>query len=87
MEVIDEQWRNESRELVALVSRLQEENRRLASKTFTDSTTSNETIVTTPTQDIAMLERLRTLVDKQRDEIRAKEKVIQEKSDDVENVS
>lgn len=87
MEVIDEQWRNESRELVTLVSRLQEENRRLASKTLTDSTTSNETIVTTPTQDIAMLERLRTLVDKQRDEIRAKEKVIQEKSDDVENVS
>ncbi|XP_044738102.1 RILP-like protein homolog isoform X2 [Chrysoperla carnea] len=85
LEIIDEQWRNESKELVSLVSRLQEENRRLA-KSSTESD-SDKSAVSTPTQEIAMLERLRALVDKQRDELRAKEKIILERNEDIENLS
>lgn len=80
LEIIEEQWRTESKELVNLVSRLQEENRRLAKGQ------GQETVVATP-EDGAVLQSLKTTFEKQRDELKIKEKLLQEKSNDVETVS
>lgn len=80
LEIIEEQWRAESKELVNLVSRLQEENRRLAKGQ------GQEIIVETP-EDGTVLHSLKTTLEKQRDELKIKEKALQDKISDVETVS
>lgn len=86
MEAIEEQWRAESKELVGFVSRLQEENRRLAK--VQDNT---QPIIASSSVEVVndsdMLQKLQASLEKQRDEIRTKEKLLQEKCRDMENVS
>uniref|UniRef100_V5G8A3 RH1 domain-containing protein n=1 Tax=Anoplophora glabripennis TaxID=217634 RepID=V5G8A3_ANOGL len=82
LETIEEQWRSETKELVALVSRLQEENRRL----LKEQSPNHTYVPIAPTTDNDMLQRLKDSVEKQRDEIRLKEKLLQEKNLDVDNV-
>lgn len=79
LEIIEEQWRAESKELVNLVSRLEEKNRRLAKGQ------GQETVVAIP-EDGAVLQSLKTTLEKQRDELKIKEKSLQEKTNDVETV-
>lgn len=79
LEIIEEQWRAESKELVNLVSRLEEKNRRLAKGQ------GQETVVATP-EDGAVLQSLKTTLEKQRDELKIKEKSLQEKTNDVDMV-
>ncbi|KAJ8956374.1 hypothetical protein NQ318_015112 [Aromia moschata] len=82
LEAIEEQWRSETTELVALVSRLQEENRRLVKEHSPNHTYP----AVTATTDNDVLQRLKDSVEKQRDEIRLKERLLQEKASDVDNL-
>ncbi|CAH0548611.1 unnamed protein product [Brassicogethes aeneus] len=87
LEAIEDQWRSETNELVCMVSKLQEENRRLIKSsspthTFTSSGSSIENLE----NDGAILQRLKDSIEKQRDDIRFKEKVLQEKCLDNENL-
>lgn len=83
MEAIEEQWRGESKELLAEVSRLQEENRRLAKDV---SPSHQPTSPPPPGNDGDVLQKLKGNLEKQRDEIRIKEKLLQEKCCDIENL-
>ncbi|KAJ8967013.1 hypothetical protein NQ314_003130 [Rhamnusium bicolor] len=82
LEAIEEQWRSETKELVSMVSRLQEENRRLLKEQSPNHTYSP----LPPSADSDMLQRLKDSLEKQRDEIRLKEKLLQERSCDVDNL-
>ncbi|XP_017787170.1 PREDICTED: RILP-like protein homolog isoform X2 [Nicrophorus vespilloides] len=85
LEAIEDQWRSESKELVALVSRLQGENRRLVK----EHENSQHYEPRSPTEvicDGAMLQRLKATLEKQRDEIRTKDKAIQDKSCDIDTL-
>lgn len=83
MEAIEEQWRSETKELDSIVSRLQEENRKLSRR---DAKLAQET-QNDISEDGIMLQGLRTSIEKQRDELRLKDKLLQEKCNDIEMVS
>lgn len=104
LEDIEEQWRTESNDLVALVSRLQEENRRyqkqqspssdggatitdvnLLRNTSTNASTDSTTNLST-NNDFQLLQRLRCQIDKQRNELKAKDNELETKISEVENV-
>ncbi|XP_065171750.1 RILP-like protein homolog isoform X2 [Atheta coriaria] len=83
LEAIEEQWRLETKELVNLVSQLQDENRRLAKEQQTVPSSKEPTSPSDVPHDGAMLQRLRASLEKQRDDIRLKDKLLQEKCCDV----
>ncbi|KAK5638223.1 hypothetical protein RI129_012518 [Pyrocoelia pectoralis] len=85
LEAIEEQWRSESKELLALVSRLQEENRKLV-KVQGTSQLPERISPTEIVNNSDMLQKLQLSLEKQRDEIRAKEKLLQEKCYDMEKM-
>uniref|UniRef100_A0A1Y1KR30 RH1 domain-containing protein n=1 Tax=Photinus pyralis TaxID=7054 RepID=A0A1Y1KR30_PHOPY len=85
LEAIEEQWRAESKELLALVSRLQDENRKLA-KVRGTSQVAERVSPTEIVNNSDMLQKLQLTLEKQRDEIRVKEKLLQEKCGDMEKV-
>lgn len=92
LEQIEEHWRQESRDLVAMVTRLQEENRRLAEtlqESQSDSQYSSKQTTITPSQevDIAVLQHLRSMIDKQRDQIRARDRELSQKTTEIENLT
>lgn len=85
LEAIEEQWRIESRELVQVVSKLQDENRRLAK--VQDSSQNVEVSVSESNSESGiMLQRLQTIIDKQRDELRIKDRSLQDKISDIEHL-
>lgn len=84
LEAIEEQWRSETKELVSVVAKLQEDNRRLLKDQNPDNQLSNGS--TDCLHDAVMLQRLKDNLEKQREEIREKEKLIQEKNLDAENL-
>ncbi|XP_029173446.1 RILP-like protein homolog isoform X2 [Nylanderia fulva] len=84
LEQIEEHWRQESRDLVAMVTRLQEENRRLA-ETLQES--RSDTITPSQEVDIAVLQHLRSMIDKQRDQIRARDRELSQKTAEIENLT
>lgn len=104
LEIIEEQWRGETNELVELVSSLQEENKRLIKQThdlqsasaqssglgasLTESfmsVTNNE--LTTSLSDTQVLQRLKEQIYKQRDELKKRDRELQEKYVDIENLN
>uniref|UniRef100_A0A1B0DR21 Uncharacterized protein n=1 Tax=Phlebotomus papatasi TaxID=29031 RepID=A0A1B0DR21_PHLPP len=92
LETIEEQWRNESRDLVALVSRLQDENKRLATQlqSGTDSDSGVEfQMDSTGSQggDFQLMQRLRSQVDKQRNDLMRKDMELEEKIGDIESLN
>lgn len=92
LEQIEEHWRQESRDLVAMVTRLQEENRRLAEalqESQSDSQYSSKQTTITASQevDIAVLQHLRSMIDKQRDQIRARDRELSQKTAEIENLT
>ncbi|KYN09875.1 RILP-like protein like protein [Trachymyrmex cornetzi] len=100
LEQIEEHWRQESRDLVAMVTRLQEENRRLAeslhesrsdsqysSKQTSTNTNQLTTITASQEVDIAVLQHLRSMIDKQREQIRARDRELSQKTAEIENVN
>lgn len=86
LEQIEEHWREESKELLSLVSRLQEENRKLIVAAERQKAPDD---CASPVQDVdmTMVHRLRNMVDKQRDQIRAKDKELAIKISELETVS
>lgn len=84
MEAIEEQWRIESRELVSVVSKLQDENRRLVK--VQGSSQAVDLPQESSSDSDAMLQRLQTVIDKQREELRVKEKKLQERTAEYEAV-
>lgn len=84
LEQIEEHWRQDSRDLVGMVTRLQEENRRLAGalqESRSDTFTASQEV------DIAVLQHLRSMIDKQRDQIRARDKELMQKTVELENLT
>lgn len=86
LEAIEEQWRIESRELVSVVSRLQDENRRLVKVQGNSQGLDVSDDPSTPDDSDAMLQRLQTVIDKQREELRVKERKLQDKSSEYDTV-
>lgn len=73
---------------MALVSRLQEENRKLSGALAEKRQTTDEPgTPPTPEVDVAVLQRLRSMVDKQREQIRAKDKELAIKTSELETVN
>jgi len=89
LEQIEEHWRQESHDLVAMVTRLQEENRKLSSSLAErqDHLPDEAAQATSPEVDVAVLQRLRNLIDQQRDQIRTRDRELNAKSTEVENLS
>ncbi|XP_012233222.1 RILP-like protein homolog isoform X1 [Linepithema humile] len=92
LEQIEEHWRQESRDLVAMVTRLQEENRRLAgslqeSRSDSQYSSKQTTITASQEVDIAVLQHLRSMIDKQRDQIRARDRELSQKTAEIENLT
>lgn len=101
MEHIEEQWRTESRELMVMVDRLQEENRRLSSKL--QQSTGNQTqnrdmsamnssieLLSPQTPDKnteQIIQLLRKQINEQRNDIKLKDRLLMEKSAENDNVS
>ncbi|KRT80375.1 hypothetical protein AMK59_8729, partial [Oryctes borbonicus] len=81
LEAIEEQWRSETKELVTVVSRLQEENRKLSRQDVKPVQEAQNDI---SGGDGIMLQRLQASFEKQRDELRLKDKLVQEKCNDIE---
>ncbi|XP_053985009.1 RILP-like protein homolog isoform X2 [Hylaeus anthracinus] len=84
LEQIEEHWRQESRDLVGMVTRLQEENRRLAEalqESRSDTFTASQEV------DVAVLQHLRSMIDKQRDQIRVRDKEMLQKNMEIENLT
>ncbi|XP_020293122.1 RILP-like protein homolog isoform X2 [Pseudomyrmex gracilis] len=84
LEQIEEHWKQESRELVAMVTRLQEENRRLA-EALQES--RSDTITASQEVDVAVLQHLRSMIDKQREQIRARDRELSQKTAEIENLT
>ncbi|XP_003397040.1 RILP-like protein homolog isoform X1 [Bombus affinis] len=91
LEQIEEHWRQESRDLVEMVTRLQEENRRLSEalqESRSDSQySSKQTFTASQEVDIAVLQHLRSMIDKQRDQIRGRDKELLQKNTEIENLT
>lgn len=94
---MEEQWHSETNELAALVSRLQEENRRISKqaespKHHDGNTASNELCKTDSTanllnaSDFQKMQRLRGQMEKQRDDLKCRDQEIEEKNNEIENV-
>uniref|UniRef100_A0A8D8LXD4 RILP-like protein homolog n=2 Tax=Cacopsylla melanoneura TaxID=428564 RepID=A0A8D8LXD4_9HEMI len=93
VEEIEESWKEETKQLVDMVNRLQEENRKL-SKRLEDnqddgcpSTPGRSSHPLSPELDIGVLQKLRGQVDTLRDQMRNKEKELSYKTSDVENLN
>lgn len=88
LESIEEQWRVETRELLSMVTKLQEENTRLL-KAPSDPLTPTRAaamLLPSPSLDTQILQKLQTQVDKQRVELKKKDKELQDKSDSLDQL-
>lgn len=99
LELIEEQWRAESNDLVTLVSNLQEENRRLQKllvpsndlKTANTITTSvpcrDDVASNSTTSDFQVLQRLRGQIEKHRKEMKVKDAELSEAEQTAQGVN
>ena len=84
LESIEESWRSETRELLAAISRLQDENRRLQKQRQNSSSTPSNSPDKQQSENFLLIQKLNEQVDKQRSEIKSKEIEIDEKSSAIE---
>lgn len=93
LEAIEDQWRGETRELLSLVARLQEQNKKLLKQqtpiTPTDNTLSSNTLPESPDKasDGQILQKLKTQIEQLRNEVKAKDRDLQEKISREEQLS
>ncbi|XP_034098094.1 RILP-like protein homolog [Drosophila albomicans] len=104
LELIEEQWRSETNELVDLVSSLQDENKRLVKQTQDLQSSSaqssglgaslTESIISmtnnelhSALSDTQVLQRLKEQIYKQRDELKQRERELQDKYSELEHVN
>ncbi|KAH8357934.1 hypothetical protein KR200_001376 [Drosophila serrata] len=104
LELIEEQWRSETNELVDLVSSLQDENKRLVKQTQDLQSASaqssglgaslTESIISmtnhelhSALSDTQVLQRLKEQIYKQRDELKQRERELQDKYSELEHLN
>lgn len=100
LEAIEEQWRNERIDLVALVNRLQEENRRIQklheSPSHESSVNGSEDDLISKddsqanllsASDFQMMQRLRSQIEKQREEIKSRDEKLQLENNEIESLT
>lgn len=99
MESIEEQWRVETRDLLQLISRLQNENRRLAKAQNNESLSSKSYQTDTPNVesqpsnifcancDSSTISKLKSKINEQSDEMKYKERELHEKLSEITNLS
>lgn len=100
LEAIEEQWRNERIELVALVNRLQEENRRI--QKLHESPSHESSLIGSDddkmgkddsqanllsASDFQVMQRLRSQIERQREEIKSRDEKLQQENNELESVS
>ncbi|XP_045468494.1 RILP-like protein homolog isoform X2 [Harmonia axyridis] len=88
LEAIEEQWRKDSNELYNVIAKLQEENRRLLKVQTSSSPNDKENEVETSENpgNGEILQQMKDTIEKQRDEIRSKDRQIQEKINEIDNM-
>ncbi|KAL0267227.1 UNVERIFIED_CONTAM: hypothetical protein PYX00_009562 [Menopon gallinae] len=88
LEQIEDHWRQESKDLLSVVTRLQEENRRLSDAlSDKENSSGNKQGAMTPEVDIAVVQRLQNVIEKQREQIRTKDKELTVKTSELETVT
>ncbi|XP_063219416.1 RILP-like protein homolog isoform X2 [Bacillus rossius redtenbacheri] len=90
LEQIEDHWRQESQDLVAMVTRLQEENRKLVvllAEREPTSKTEGSAHEESADVDVAVLQRLRQLIDELRDKIKQRDKELSYKATEVDNLA
>ncbi|XP_049840774.1 RILP-like protein homolog isoform X6 [Schistocerca gregaria] len=85
LEQIEEHWREESQDLVSMVTRLQDENHKLSALLAErDDKLCGDSAHTVSTEvDVVVLQRLRNVIDQQREQIRCREREIQAKAAEI----
>lgn len=86
MEQIEEHWRLETKDLVSVLTKIQEENKRLRGS-LADQKNNTEETPLSPEVDVVVLQKLKAMVDNQREQIRNKEKELTMKLAELESVS
>lgn len=88
LEQIEEHWKSETKDLVTVLAKVQEENKRLrgAVADQKDVLMTTETTIASEV-DVVVLQRLKAMVDNQREQIRNKEKELTMKLSELESVS
>ncbi|XP_022184306.1 RILP-like protein homolog isoform X2 [Nilaparvata lugens] len=88
LEQIEDHWKEETQDLLSMVTQLQEENKKLNNSLAAKEDTSSDGISQplSPEVDICVMQKLRTLVDKLREQLRAKDKELASKSAEIENL-
>ncbi|XP_063704914.1 RILP-like protein homolog isoform X2 [Culicoides brevitarsis] len=92
LESIEEQWRSESRELLTLVNRLQDENRRMQKQIATTPTgiISESPSIPSPshqTNEAQIVQSLTLQLEKHRDELKTKDREIIEQSTELDQLT
>lgn len=92
MESIEEQWRSESRDLLTLVNRLQDENRRMQKQLATTPTGNVQNASTIPSpshqpNEAQIIQNLTLQLEKQRDEMKTKDREILEQSTELDQLT
>lgn len=83
LEQIEENWRDETKDLLDLVSKLKEENRRLSSS-LEERQDEIQPHVCPHEQDLKVLHRMKEMIDQQRDQLRAKDKELSQRNMELE---
>lgn len=100
LETIEEQWRTERSELVALVGRLQDENRRIqklqespshgsshSADGSDDQGANDATANLMHASDFQVMQRLRNRIEKQREDIKNMDEKMQDRANEIDGVS
>ncbi|KAK6636560.1 hypothetical protein RUM43_010222 [Polyplax serrata] len=88
LEQIEEHWKSETKDLVTVLAKVQEENKRLrgAVADQKDVLMTTETTIASEV-DVVVLQRLKAMVDNQREQIRNKEKELTMKLSELESLT
>lgn len=89
LEQIEEHWREESQDLLSMVTRLQDENRKLSNLLAekSDKSPNDPAQLLSPEVDVVVLQRLRNVIDQQREQIRIRERDLQTKIMEIESLN
>ncbi|CAG2060677.1 unnamed protein product, partial [Timema podura] len=88
-EQIEDHWRQESHELIALVTRLRDENLKLGSSLADQQNYSPDIAAQAANSEVdaAVMQRLRHVIDELREKLRIKDKDLGHKATEVDNLS
>ncbi|KAL1129878.1 hypothetical protein AAG570_012822 [Ranatra chinensis] len=89
LEQIEEHWREELGGMVAVINRLQEENRKLVKSLAAkqENSSENHAHPMSPEVDVGVLQQSRASIDKLRDQIKAKDRELYSKSSEIDKLT